>query len=138
MNCPATSLNEIQKLMFRGGRIVLNARFDTPSLRVLHDLKWLTLHERLKFHSSVMMYKCVNHLSPGYLSEKFGSADHGYNTRCAANLKVPKFKTKKGQSAFMYKGAKIWNEIPTVIRNSSSLDCFKHKIIQHILNVHST
>ena len=135
MNCPATSLNKIQKLMYKGGRIVLNAQYDTSSQKILHDLKWLTVQERLRLHRSVMMFKCINSLCPMYLSEKFSFIDHGYNTRNSVNLKVPKFKSKKGQSSFVYKGARDWNDIPAVIRNSSSLDCFKHKIILHVLNV---
>jgi hypothetical protein len=131
-NCPSLYLNRIQRLMMRGGRIILNVRYDTPSQTVLQMLNWMTLHERLYFHTCVLMYKCVNFLCPEYLCSKFEKVDHRYNTRHSCNLKVPKCKTSKGQSSFSCKGAKAWNNLPYVIRNAPSQDSFKQNLLTYI------
>ena len=68
-----------------------------------------------KLQASVMMYKCMKLLSPDYMSQKFESTNHSYNTINSNNLNIPKFKSNRGQSSFLYKGAKTWNEIPSVV-----------------------
>ena len=132
LNCPVTCLNRIQRLMLRGGRIILNVPFDYPSNDVLKKLNWLTLHERLFFHTCCMMYKCLNSNCPKYMSNKFEYIDHTYNTRNSRNLKIRRFRSSKGQSSFTCKGAKAWNSLSTVIRSSSSPDSFKRNLLKFI------
>ena len=72
-----------------------------------------------------------------YMSQKIKYTDHGYNTRNSNNLKIPKLKSNRGQSSFLYKGVKTWNEIHSVIRSISSLSSFKQKNVQHISNARS-
>ena len=55
---------------------------------------------------------------------------HQYQTRSAANgnLYISNVNTLAGQRAIPVAGAKLWNEIPTEIRNAESLDTFSSKL----------
>jgi hypothetical protein len=119
--CNSKCLKKIERLMLRGGRIVLNVPYDTPSIVVLHRLKWLTFKERTDYHKCIQMYKCLNSLSPAYLSDMFEQVNHGYSTRNSCNLKISQCKTQMGQRTFTYIGATLWNSLPRYIHSSSTL-----------------
>ena len=135
--CSSKYLKKIERLMLRGGKIVLNVPYDTPSIVVLNRLKWLTLKERTDYHKCVQMYKCINSLSPAYLSDIFDQVNHGYSTRNSCNLKIVKCKTQMGQRSFKYIGATLWNSLPHFIRTCSSLNEFKQNILKYFLNTRS-
>jgi predicted lipase len=49
----------------RAARIILNAKYDIPSLQLFKkNLGWLSIQNRLEYHKSVLMYKCINNSAP--------------------------------------------------------------------------
>ena len=46
-------------------------------------------------------------------------------------LNQPSRKTKQGQNCLSYFGPSIWNRLPEKIKDSNSLNNFKHKIKDH-------
>jgi hypothetical protein len=78
--CGKTLLSKVNRLLCKGGRIILNVPLDTPSRTVLQDLKWMTLTERIFLHRCIMMYKSINLELPDYINRHFKRIDHGYNT----------------------------------------------------------
>ncbi len=76
------------------------------------------------------MYKSINGVAPVYMSEMFIYVHeiHSRDTRTAAHsdISLPSEKHKDIYiKSFVYSDAKIWNDIPTDIRNSVSLESFK-------------
>ena len=51
---------------------------------------------------------------------------HSYNTRSESsrNLLIPEMNTSKGQTAFVYLGAQVWNSLPLHIREAQSISLF--------------
>ena len=76
------------------------------------------------------MYKCVNNLAPQYFDGMFQSNSnrYQYKTRSADNdnVYVPKCHAK----SFANIGAKVWNSIPSNIKNSSNLGSFKRALLK--------
>jgi len=60
----------------------------------MHELKWLTIGERIYFHRAILMYKALNNLTPYYITNKFYHIRHTYSTRSAQlnKLVLPKCK----------------------------------------------
>ncbi len=86
-----------------------------------------------------MMYKSLNGLAPVYISEmfKYVHESHSRDTRTSArsDLSLPSGKHKDIYiNRFVYSGAKIWNNIPTNIRNSVSLESFKGAYLRKYFN----
>ncbi len=86
-----------------------------------------------------MMYKSLNSLAPVYLSEmfKYVHESHSRDTRTSArsNRSLPSGKHKDIYiNCFAYSGAKIWNDIPTNIRNSMSLESFEGAYLRKYFN----
>ena len=68
-------------------------------------------------------------MAPVYLCDSFNRlADiNNYETRGSEDhlLLLPKGRTEKFKTSFMFNGAKTWNELPNHIRNSKSVKEFK-------------
>ena len=134
--CYAKSAKKVDKLMMKGGRIVLRVPYDTPSVTVLNRLKWLTFAERTQYHKSIQMYKCLNAMSPDYLSCVFERVGLGYGARQSNSLKVIRCSTNMGQHLFVHSGANLWNTLPNSVKSSSSLHVFKSNMLKYLLSMH--
>ena len=117
-------------------RIITNiVKFDhiSPGLR---ELNWLPVMEQLFFREAIMMYKCVNELSPNYLSDLFIKRTdiHQRDTRTSnESLQIPLYKTCAGQRSFLYRGVTIWNNLHIKYKKLNCLKTFKNELKRSIL-----
>ena len=97
-------------------RIILNAKYDIPSLQLIKKLGWLSIQNRLEYHKSVLMYKCINNSAPDYLCNLFdmNTNSNVYSLRSSAkgNLFVPRPNSNFMKRTFHYSGAILWNSLP--------------------------
>ena len=79
--------------------------------RKMHDLGWLTVKELLRLRDATMIYKCLNGLTPSYLSSKLTecSKTYEYNTRNRDQLSLPKCRTAITHRSFFYMAVALWN-----------------------------
>ena len=73
------------------------------------------------------MYKISNNLAPDYLFKSFETLSSVYSTRQAdgVNLSLPKPNLEIFKQSLSYNGAKIWNQLPTQLQKSTSVQHFK-------------
>ena len=72
---------------------------------------------------------------PMYLSNYFLNVNtvHYHNTRGSATNHVqPRFGTNKGLNSFRSYATKMWNALPTAIKECKSLDSFKTTLKSHL------
>ena len=85
------------------------------------------------------MYKTVNGHGPEIRKEAFVdiSSIHEHATRSAVkgDLFVPTKTTSIAQQATSVAGPRLWNMIPSTIRNAQSIDTFKVRLKEHCLNI---
>lgn len=124
-------INKLQKLLNSAVRFIFNIRGKkrfisiTPYLQKLHILP---VHLRIKYKLCLLVYKCIHGLAPQYLCELL-TAKVGYSSLRSSNdlfaleIKVPR--TNYGESAFSYIAPYNWNELPSDIRLSTSVESFK-------------
>ena len=78
-----------------------------------------------------MVYKSMHEMTPPYLCDLFtkNSTSSSYVLRNrATDLKLPKKMSYNRQRWFSYRGAKMWNDLPTKTKQVSSLAVFKKLI----------
>ena len=85
------------------------------------------------------MYDCQNNLTPIHFHSYFtlSSEVHGYNTRLASRGDL--FLSRKtifqyGIRSIQYLGARLWNSIPILIRESPSQTILITKLKTHFLS----
>ena len=106
----------------------LFAQVQFLKIRDVHELQLLSF-----------MYDCQNHLAPTNFHSYFTlrSEVHGYNTRPASRGDL--FLTRKTTFQYeirsiQYSGARLWNSIPILIRESPSRTIFVTKLKTHFLS----
>ena len=125
-----TNLDMLQKLQNRAGRIILKVKScEHKSINEIHDiLNWDALQKRNSKHTYSMVYKILHDMAPEYLREKFTYKSSCYSLRQSDNLTLPKPNTQNCKRTFLYRGSKLYNELPMNIRQSRSLAIFNKEI----------
>ena len=105
---------------------------------IFSELQLLKLEDIHCLHISSFVYECHNKLAPIHFRDYFTqmSESRSYNTRGAARgdfFLVRKNTLQYGLRSICFNGAKIWNTIPSDIRNSPSIRNFKNKLKKHFL-----
>ncbi len=75
-----------------------------------------------------MVYKSLNGLAPGYLSNMFVDRNSitNYALKDTSNkLALPLPRTNYLKNNFSYSGAVLWNTLPTELRQANTLHKFK-------------
>ena len=77
------------------------------------------------------MYKMVNHLVPQYLSLQVSRpGQQQYNLRNTLNIPEIFGTHELYRQSFLPSTVKEWNKLPQVIRQSTSIDSFKNKLVK--------
>ena len=126
------NLNRVQRIQNVLARIICN-NFDyihSRGIDLVRSLKLQTIRERRDYFLCVLMFKCIHGLAPHYLSNDVTMhVDiHGYDTRSAENmdLYIPRCAKEIYKRSFLYKGSSLWNKLPPWVKESTSLNDFKH------------
>ena len=76
----------------------------------LKSLGWMNVKQLIDYDTASLMYKITKGTAPEYTHSMFEKCDaaHSYNTRSALNGNVitAKMNSAKGQTAFVYSGAR--------------------------------
>ena len=115
------------KLQKRAARILTGAAYLEHTEPLFKQLQWNTLHENLKFHKCILVYKALNGKTPSYIRDKL------LFTRPTTRslLYVPKPKVDIYRNSFSYSGPFSWNRLPESVRLATSLDTFKRCYWKH-------
>ena len=109
----------------RAARILTFSNYEVRSSVLLDELGWERLeYVRLK-QLALTMYKIYNDLFPSYLRRIFTNISNVHSHNLKVNYYVPRPRTESAKGSLHYRGSVAWYEIPSEIRNLSSLNVFK-------------
>jgi hypothetical protein len=104
----------------------------------LKKLRWLPIQNRLEYHKSVLMYKCINNSAPDYLCNLFdmNTNSNVYSLRSSAkgNLFVPRPNSNFMKRTFHYSGTILWNSLPPNLKLIQDIDLFKKKYTDYLMS----
>lgn len=129
-------IQKMQRIQNMCAKLVLSrSRYDS-SKQALYDLHWLPVKARITFKILTFMYSCSVGNAPGYLTELLEEQRPKRNLRSTQTsegcYKIPFNKRKTfADRSFSTVGPKLWNELPSNIRNSVSSDSFKKNLKTH-------
>jgi len=134
----SSDLSRLLKLQKQAARLILNCDFTVPSADMFKRLKWLPIHDWLKFRKARTVYNCLNGNAPSYLCQMFQTIGnvHSRCTRQSArnDLFLPsRAKLNAFRNSIRYDGATIWNSLPIDTRNATSQACFKQRCMTHLM-----
>ena len=96
--------------------------------QLLEKSESVSIHHRNLQLLAIEIYKAINNLSPS-LSELFKIKDVKYKLRNESSIISSTIRTTcHGINSISYLGPRILDQIPDVIKNSSTLNIFKNRI----------
>ena len=135
MHTSVTNINKLQAIQNFAARIVTRSRKFDHITPILKQLRWMPVKDHLFYRDALLTFKCMNGMAPTNLCSRFikRGTISGRST-CNANiLDIPRYKTATGQRSFLYRAVTIWNNLPSDIKLSSTMNIFKRKLINHLL-----
>ena len=130
-SCSKSLSQKLQKFQNRAARVITFSNYDRSTDELLRMVNWVKLDRQPLVNKSIMMYKIVNNMVPGYLSSRFvfRSDTLTYNLRDSdGTLAIPQPRTNYCKRSLSYSGVVLWNSLPFNIRQSLSLNEFKSKL----------
>ena len=98
---------------------------------VLRELHWLPVKHRCQYKMAVLSYRHFDGSLPVYLSQSLTTYSPSRTLRSSAEklLKLPKFNLKSvGERSFSFQAPRVWNSLPSSLRNSPTLPEFKREL----------
>ena len=113
----------------------------THAQPLLKSMNALNIFQINIYQYIIFMYKCKHNLLPRLYQNSFQLSTNKYDTRSTGNFLKPSTKTKLCQFAVPYRGPHLWNSIISKelsITSSLTIETFKSKLKQYILNIENT
>lgn len=126
--------SRLQKMQNRAMRVILLCNKLTPIKDMLGSLKWLSVNQRTIMNVLIFIFKIKNGLLPKYLSThiRYVGEVQPFRLRNARDFRLNTYKNKKTQNMLIYKGLKLYNEIPNNIKAEGNFKRFKSELITYI------
>lgn len=134
INYTQNHIDILQKLQNRAMRIILGVNKYTRIDLMLDTLGWMSIRQRLKYNTLVLVHKMINKLTPMYLQKhiKRNGEMNNYYTRNGSMLKINYTRTHTAEKTITYKGFQWYNELPYAIRSEKTLERFKSSVKVYI------
>lgn len=130
---------QLQRIQNKAARLIFGVKRREHITPYLDELHWLPVKQRVHFKLLVIMYQCVNGTAPSYLSDGISLLNPPNSERRTlrssqdrTRLYIPKTRKSIGDQAYSVIGPRLWNSLPTSIREASSLAIFKRLIKRHL------
>ncbi|XP_067237023.1 uncharacterized protein, partial [Chanodichthys erythropterus] len=133
--CSARLLNRLQLVQNAAARVLTRTRKYDHISPVLSTLHWLPIKHRIDFKILLLTYKALNGLAPQYLSELLMhySPSRLLRSQNSGQLIIPRIsKSTEGGRSFSYLAPKLWNNLPSIVREADTLCQFKSRLKTHL------
>ena len=131
MYWPKTTLQP--RLQNETPRLRLRAPHFTPVTELISRSGELSVHQLVGYHTLLQVQKVIANKKPAYIARKpplnkpvEGQAfAHRQTNTISVNGRI----SSLSRSAFIYKGAALWNQLPLSLRNCEKTETFKYKVL---------
>ena len=133
---PKLLLDKLQRLQNTSARVITRTSRHAHITPVLKELHWIPVAHRIDFKILVQTFKALQDQSPIYLKELLEVYEPKRNLRSmnsSKQLVVPRCKTATyGDRSFSSAAPKLWNALPSGIKDSKTLEVFKKSVKTHL------
>jgi hypothetical protein len=123
-------LSDLQIIQNRVLRLILKKGPRTSIGWMLNALKIMSVKQRVYFNTLVLIFKVKNNMLPEYMSEEvqFNRDATERVLRNTNDFRLPKYNKSCTQNSMWHAGLKLFNELPTEIKNTINIDAFKKAV----------
>ena len=135
---PRHQISKLQRIQNSAARLVSLTKSRDHITPVLSSLHWLPVQYRINYKVLLLTYKCIHGFAPLYLQELISNYKPLRDLRSSSQslLNVQSSVTHSyGDRAFSVMSAKLWNDLPSFVKNSSSIERFKSNLKTHLFTM---
>ena len=135
---PKYLIKRLQSVQNCAARLVCGLKKHEHISPILNNLHWLPVEKRITYKVLLIVFKCLNGLSPQYLSELLIEYKPTRTLRSCSKklLVVPRVNTKRyGERAFSVIGPRLWNSLPQNLRDITNLEHFKKNLKTYLFKL---
>ena len=127
---PACLIRKLQLVQNTAARVIARSRKYDHITPIMIHLHWLPIEQRIQFKVALLTYKALNDLAPQYLSNMLmASTSRALRSSSQRKLMEPSFRLSTfGGRSFMCAAPRLWNSLPTNLKNCTSVTMFRNKL----------
>ena len=133
---PNYLINQIFVLQKKAIRCIYNLPFDTSTDAYFKSSNILKTSDLFIYNILIYMHKTLYHdFDPNLQSLLNSHSDiHHYSTRHGSNFILPLCRKQKSKNSLIYTGVHAWNDLSNDFKCSTSVDVFKRKIKENLID----
>jgi len=126
-------LRRLQAVQNAAARLIFQLSHHSHISSALIELHWLRVPERINYKLATMTFRALHGVGPRYMDHFRRVADlagrRSLRSACTGQLVVPPWKlVSAGRRSFPVAGAVCWNQLPSDITSSPTLDAFRSRL----------
>ena len=132
---PAYQVNKLQRVQNHAARVVLNVSYHHPSAELLKRLHWLPVKARVMFKVLVLVFRVIAGTAPIYIKDMFvhkNTSRYRLRSQSDVNFHIPRRRTKLADRSLAVVGAKLWNNLPSSLKNIQCEVTFRARLKTHL------
>lgn len=137
------NIQRLQKIQNASVRFIFNLYGRARRTHIspyLKELHFLPVRYRIKFKLALLVFKCLNNVSPKYLASLIKPRDTKRKSVRLDDdfylLKIPPTpQYVRTEAAFTFSGPKMWNELPYYLRCMNDIITFKKELKTYYFNI---
>ena len=122
-------LQELQVLQNKAARLVCRAPLMSHRKDVFKKLNWFTVNQLVCYFTLIMVFKIRQSKSPEYLSNILSLDSRN------GRIRTQRQQLTLASKSFTHRGAQLWNQLPSSIRNQNKIGPFK-RILRKWISEH--
>ena len=130
-NCSNEDSKLLEAVQIEAMRIIIGATKLCSISKLYEDTRFITLSKRHELQKLTIFYKMMNGLAPEYLNclvPPFVQDASRYSLGNSNNLNIVPSNSNLYYNSFVPSTKRLWNNLPLLVRNSTSLNEFKKNI----------
>ena len=136
-----TLMARLQRIIHAAVRVCEKLKKEDNVTSHLKRYGWLPAEGRILKRALILTYKVVHGDAPEYLKTLIDvptpvlqeSNSRILRSQSQGNLPVHRCNSKLGERAFPYFSQRLWNGLPSSIRDSPNINIFTHRLDAHLL-----
>lgn len=127
-------LKSLQRLQNRAMRLIIKCDYLTSSKWMLDFLNWLSVKQLITYWVLKFIFKIKYGLLPKYLNTnlKLVGDQHQHFLRNNSDFMLPGFYMARTQNSLFFNGCKIFNSMPSIIKEETNFNKFKKLCINFV------
>ena len=135
---PDYLLNKLQMIQNQAARVISRQKRSDHITQTLKDLHWLPIKFRVDYKILLFAYKSQHSAAPVYLSDLLSPYIPTRSLRSEQQLRLeqPRVRsTRYGERAFSVAAPRLWNELPSDVKEAGTLEAFKSGLKTHLFKI---